>query len=137
MSAFFDSNILVYAFSTDIRRERALTTIADGGVISAQVLNEFTNVLRKKQRQGWPVIEAAVQSIRFRFPDVAPLTAETHATALALARDHTLAFYDALIVAAAIEAGCETLYSEDMQHGHSISGLTIVNPFLDNVPPSP
>lgn len=132
MSAFFDSNILVYAFSTDTRRERALTTIAGGGVISAQVLNEFTNVLRKKQRQDWPVIEAAVQSIRFRFPDVAPLTADTHAAALALAREHTLAFYDALIVAAAIEAGCDILYSEDMQHGRSIDGLTIVDPFLDS-----
>jgi len=132
VSAFFDSNILVYAFSTDTRRERALTTIAGGGVISAQVLNEFTNVLRKKQRQDWPVIEAAVQSIRFRFPDVAPLTADTHAAALALAREHTLAFYDALIVAAAIEAGCDILYSEDMQHGRSIDGLTIVDPFLDS-----
>jgi predicted nucleic acid-binding protein len=137
MSSFFDSNILVYAFSADIRRERALTTIADGGVISAQVLNEFTNVLRKKQRQDWSVIEAAVQSIRFRFPDIAPLTADTHAVALVLARDHTLAFYDALIVAAAIEAGCETLYSEDMQHGRSIGGLSIVNPFLGSTSPSP
>ena len=130
MSAFYDSNILVYAFSTDFRRGRALTTIAAGGVISTQVLNEFTNVLRKKQKQDWPVIEAAVASIRFRFPDIAPLTADTHAAALALARDHTLAFYDALIVAAAIESGCDTLYSEDLQHGRSISGLTIVNPFL-------
>ena len=130
MSAFFDSNILVYAFSTDNRRQVALTTIAGGGAISAQVLNEFTNVLRRKQRQDWPVIEAAVQSIRFRFPDIAPLTADTHAAALTLARDHTLAFYDAQIVAAAIEAGCDILYTEDMQHGRSIGALTIVNPFL-------
>jgi predicted nucleic acid-binding protein len=132
VSAFFDSNVLVYAFSTDIRRQIALTTIAGGGAISTQVLNEFTNVLRKKQ--DWPAIEAAVQSIRFRFPDIAPLTADTHAAALVLARDHTLAFYDALILAAAIEAGCDTLYSEDMQHGRNIGGLTIVNPFLS---PSP
>jgi predicted nucleic acid-binding protein len=134
VSAFFDSNVLIYAFSTDVRRQRALTTIAGGGVISTQVLNEFTNVLRKKQKQDWPVIEAAVQSIRFRFPDTAPLTADAHAAALALARDHTLAFYDALIIAAAIEAGCDTLYSEDMQHGRSIGGLTILNPFLGSTP---
>jgi predicted nucleic acid-binding protein len=134
VSAFFDSNVLIYAFSTDVRRQRALTTIAGGGVISTQVLNEFTNVLRKKQKQDWPVIEAAVQSIRFRFPDTAPLTADTHAAALALARDHTLAFYDALIIAAAIEAGCDTLYSEDMQHGRSIGGLTILNPFIGSTP---
>ena len=129
MSAFFDSNVLIYAYSTDIRRQPALMTIADGGFISAQVLNEFTNVLRKKQKQDWAVIEAAVQSVRFRFPDIVPLTADIHAAALAFARDHALAFYDALIVAAAIEAGCDTLYSEDLQHGRIIGGLDIVNPF--------
>ncbi|MGY3547308.1 putative nucleic acid-binding protein [Bradyrhizobium sp. USDA 4472] len=85
MSAFFDSNILIYAYSTDARRQQALSTIAGGGVISAQVLNEFTNVPRKKQKLDWPVIEAAVQSLRFRFPDIAPLTSDTHAAALALA----------------------------------------------------
>lgn len=134
MSAFFDSNILIYAYSTDIRRQQALTTIASGGVISAQVLNEFTNVLRKKQKQDWAIIEAAVQSIRFRFPDIVPLTSDTHTAALVLARDHGLAFYDALIVSAAIDAGCDTLYSEDMQHGRSIGGLSIVNPFLGTTP---
>lgn len=134
MSAFFDSNILIYAYSTDIRRQRALTAIAGGGVISAQVLNEFTNVLRKKQKQDWAIIEAAVQSIRFRFPDIVPLTSDTHTAALVLARDHGLVFYDALIVSAAIDAGCDTLYSEDMQHGRSIGGLSIVNPFLGTTP---
>jgi predicted nucleic acid-binding protein len=43
-------------------------------------------------------------------------------------------FYDALIVSSAIEAGCDTLYSEDMQHGRSIGGLTIINPFIGNSP---
>ena len=45
-----------------------------------------------------------------------------------------MAFYDALIVASAIEAGCDILYSEDMQHGGSIGGLAIVNPFLESAP---
>jgi predicted nucleic acid-binding protein len=105
-----------------------------GGVISAQVLNEFTNVLYRKQKQAWPVIEAALQTIRFRFPDIVPLTADTHAAAVTLARDHHLAFYDALIVASAIEAGCETLCSEDLQHGRVIVGLTIQNPFIQDTP---
>ncbi len=131
MSAFFDSNILIYAFSTDARRECALTAIADGGVISVQVLNEFTNVLRKKQKQEWPAIEAALHSLRFRFPDIVPLTADTHAAAIGFAREHGLAFYDALIVAAAAEAGCDILYSEDMQHGRAIADLTIRNPFVE------
>jgi len=131
VSAFFDSNILIYAFSTDARRECALTAIAGGGVISVQVLNEFTNVLRKKQKQEWPAIEAALHSLRFRFPDIVPLTADTHAAAIGFAREHGLAFYDALIVAAAAEAGCDILYSEDMQHGRAIADLTIRNPFVE------
>ena len=76
-------------------------------------------------------IERAVSVIRARCPDVVPLTAATHAAALEFARDHGLSFYDALIVAAAIEGGCDPLYSEDMQHGRSIGGLAIVNPFLE------
>jgi len=57
-----------------------------------------------------------------------------HAAARALAEDHRLSFYDALIVASAIEAGCNVLYSEDMQHGRAIGGLTIANPFLESSP---
>ncbi|MBM3623596.1 MAG: PIN domain-containing protein [Alphaproteobacteria bacterium] len=129
MTAFLDSNILVYAYSTHVKRARAMSLVADGGVISAQVLNEFTNVLRNKQKQEWPVIERALASVRLRFPDILPLTADTHAAALALARDHSFSFYDALIVAAAIEAGCDTLWSEDMQYGRVIGGLTIRDPF--------
>ncbi|CCE07197.1 PilT protein, N-terminal (fragment) [Bradyrhizobium sp. STM 3843] len=87
-------------------------------------------MLRRKQKLDWPVIEAALSSVVFRFPDARPLTTTTHSVALALARDHSLQFYDALIVAAALEAGCDTLFSEDLQHGRTLSGLTIVNPFL-------
>ncbi len=65
-----------------------------------------------------------------RFPTATPLTLETHAAATALARDNSLAFHDALILAAAIEAGCETLCSEDFQHGRRFGDCTIVNPFL-------
>ena len=107
-----------------------LATLADGGVINVQVLNEFTNVLRKKQNQDWPIIEAALHSLRFRFPDIVPLTTDTHAAALGLAREHGFAFYDALIVASASDAGCDTLYSEDMQHNRTIGALTIRNPFV-------
>jgi predicted nucleic acid-binding protein len=131
VSAFFDSNVLIYAYSTDHRRDHALDTIADGGIISVQVLNEFTNVLRRKQKQDWSVIESALSSIVFRFPDIRPLTAATHAAALALARDHDLQFYDALIVASALDAGCDTLFTEDMQNGRKFGNLTVVNPFIE------
>lgn len=131
MTAFFDTNILVYAFLDVAKREAALNLIASGGVISAQVLNEFTNVARRKRERDWPEIERAVSVIRARFADVVPLTADIHASAIALARAHGLSFYDALIVAAAQEAGCDTLYTEDMQHGRKFGGLVIVNPFIE------
>ncbi|WP_275789440.1 PIN domain-containing protein [Pararhizobium gei] len=130
MRAFFDTNILVYAFSTDPKREQANATIAEGGVISAQVLNELTHVFRRKQKKEWPAIEAALKLMTSRLAEIVPLTAELHAAALPIARDHGLTIYDALIVAAAMEAGCDTLFSEDMQHGRTFDRLTIRNPFL-------
>jgi predicted nucleic acid-binding protein len=128
---FLDTNILVYAsLSDDPRRAAAELILLAGGVISAQVLNEFTNVARNKLHWPWADIEAAVRLVKGRIRRVLPLTADTNAAALALARDHSLSFYDALIVASALEAGCDTLWSEDMQHGRVIGGLTIRNPFL-------
>jgi predicted nucleic acid-binding protein len=62
------------------------------------------------------------------------LTLDLHTAARALAEDHRLSFYDALIVASAIEAGCDIVYSEDMQHGRKFGSLTIVNPFLESAP---
>ena len=130
MSVFWDTNILVYASqSHDFRSETALRVLSRGGWVSAQVLNEFTNVLRAKLKWPWPDIEAMLAVVSTKIRRVAPLTQATHALALALARDHGLSFYDALIVAAALEARCDTLLTEDMQDGRAIRGLRIVNPF--------
>ena len=129
MSAFFDTNIIVYGFGKGPKRDVARLCMADGGVISAQVLNEFTNVSRRKYQKPWAEIENAIGVLTNHFDAVLPLTIETHQIALALARDHNFAFYDALIVASALEAGCETLFSEDLQDGRAIGGLRIVNPF--------
>jgi predicted nucleic acid-binding protein len=131
VSSFFDTNILVYAFLELEKRQPALAILAEGGVISAQVLNEFTNVARKKRQRPWAEVEAAVAVIHMRFPAIVPLTAGTHAAAMTLACDHNLNFYDALIVAAALEAGCGTLYSEDLQDGRTFASLAIVNPFAE------
>ena len=134
MSSFFDTNILVYAFLDLDKRQRALAVLAEGGTISAQVLNEFTHVARRKRQRSWADIEAAVAVIRLRFPTIVPLTAETHAAALLLARGHNLSFYDALIVASALEAGCDTLYCEAMQNGRAFGDLKIINPFAAETP---
>jgi predicted nucleic acid-binding protein len=126
---FLDTNILVYAVSNDRRQRRAQEVLAAGGTISVQVLNELTNVLLNKLRKGWPEIEAALEDICAVLDPAMPLTFATHQAARALARDHGLSFYDALIAAAALEAGCDMLLSEDMQDGRVILRLKIVNPF--------
>ncbi|MFZ2154576.1 MAG: PIN domain-containing protein [Bradyrhizobium sp.] len=132
MRPFLDTNVLVYAaLSDDPRRPTAERLLAAGGTISVQVLNEFANVARGKLNWPWFDIEAMLALVRDRCRHVSDISVATHEAAVALARDHSLSFYDALIVAAALEAGCDTLFTEDMQHGRKFGGLTIVNPFIE------
>ena len=132
MSAFFDTNILVYAQQTGGKADRARALLAGGGKLSVQVLNEFTAVSRRKQGKEWREIGEAISDALALVDPPLALTLDLHAAARALAEDHRLSFYDALIVVSAIEAGCNVLYSEDMQHDRGIGGLTIVNPFLES-----
>ncbi len=134
MNVFLDTNILVYAQQTGAKAQISQDLIARGGAISVQVLNELANVLRKKQGRSWSDIESVIDDVDNALDPALPLTDKIHRAALALARDHGLPFYDALIVAAAIEAGCDTLYTEDLQDGRSIGGLTIRNPFIGSIP---
>jgi len=134
VSAFLDTNILVYAQQTGPKAAISQDLIAKGGTISAQVLNELVNVLRKKQNRSWAEIERVLDDIDNALDPALPLTSKTSRAALGFACDHTLAFYDALIIASAIEAGCDTLFTEDMQDGRIVSGLTIVNPFSKTAP---
>ena len=134
MSAFLDTNILVYAQQSGAKATMSRDLIGQGGTISVQVLNELTNVLRKKDNRSWRDIELVLDDVDNALEPALPLTAATTRAALALARDHGFAFYDALIVAAAIEAGCDVLYSEDLQHGRKFGALTIVNPFRGSEP---
>jgi predicted nucleic acid-binding protein len=131
---FFDTNILIYAFTTGDRRgAKAESLLAEGGVIGVQVLNEFTNVVRRKLAWGWPQVQSALEVIAELTGPPLSLTADIHAQAVKLARDNSLAFYDALIVAAAADAGCRMLLSEDLQHGRRFGGVTIRNPFLEEM----
>lgn len=129
---FFDTNVLIYAFAAgDDRSARAEALLLEGGVIGVQVLNELTSVARRKLGWQWPEIEAALAVVAELVGPAHPLTAEIHAHAVKLARDHALSFYDALIVAAASDAGCRVLLTEDLQHGRKLGGVTIRNPFLN------
>ncbi len=134
MRAFFDTNILVYTATSEARRQKAADCLARGGIASVQVLNEFVHVARRKLRNDWPQIEFALGQFRDSLDDVVAITLTTHENAVTLARDHGLSFYDALIVAAALESGCDTLFTEDMQHGRKFGSLTIVNPFIESAP---
>jgi predicted nucleic acid-binding protein len=134
VSAFFDTNILVYAQQTGVKADRARALLAGGGRLSVQVLNEFTAVSRRKQGKEWREIGEAISDLLVLVEPPLALTLDLHAAARALAEDHGLSFYDALIVASAVEAGCDVLYSEDMQDGRTIGGLVIANPFLEGAP---
>ena len=128
---FFDTNVLVYAaLQPDPRSDAARALLRGGGVVSVQVLNEFANVARRKLRRTWPEVQQALAAVRALCPAPRPITTATHEAALALAERTGYAVYDALILASALEAGCDTVCSEDMQDGQVIEGrLTIRNPF--------
>ncbi len=131
MKVFLDTNILVYAQQSGTKAAAAKEIVAGGGVISVQVLNELANVLRKKLRRSWRDVQQVLDDVSAALDPALPLAVQSHATALGLARDDSLAFYDALIVASALEAGCDRLYSEDLQHGRGFGALIVRNPFLE------
>jgi predicted nucleic acid-binding protein len=129
MNPLFDTSVLLYAVKpADPRAERARRLLADGGIISVQALNEFTNVARRKLGQPWGEINEKLGAVR-ALCEVKPLTVAIHQRALALAERYGYQIYDALHLASALESGCSILYTEDMQHGQRIEGLTIRNPF--------
>jgi predicted nucleic acid-binding protein len=129
--AFFDTSVLIYAIAqNDPRGPRAEALLANGGLVGVQVLNEFVSVARRKLRMPWKDMTDALDAIRILCPAPVPITISTHETALRIAQDHDYEIYDALVVAAALETGCTTLYSEDLQDGRVFDGkLTIRNPF--------
>lgn len=128
---FLDSNVPLYMLSSDGARIAAVETLLRSQpLISVQVLNEVTHVCRRKLRMEWGEIEEFLSILRF-FCKVIPLTEDVHDCARRLAARYQLAFYDACIAGAALTAGCDVLYSEDMNPGLVLEEkLRIVNPFL-------
>lgn len=130
MRAFADTNVLLYLISTDeAKAARAEAVLASGVVISVQVLNEFANVARRKHSLDWDELSQVLTGIA-ALAEVRDLTLATHRRGLALAQRYQFSVYDAMIAAAAIEAGCDQLLSEDFQHGLRVEGqLVVTNPF--------
>lgn len=136
MPAFFDTNILVYAFDEGELEKREVSRgliekhlVEGDGMLSVQVLREFYSVT---QRTSHPLpIEEAVEAVGY-LATFSPLSedAEMVLGAVRRSREYMLSFWDALIVEAALRGGADRLLSEDLQHGQQIEGLRIENPFL-------
>ncbi len=128
---FFDASALFYLLSNDVRKaDRVEALLAHRGIISVQVLNEFTVVALRKA--GLPLldIKEILDTVR-AVCTVEPLTATTHDRSVEICERYKFSFYDSVIVAAALIVGAKVLYSEDLQHGQVIDRqLRIVNPFL-------
>lgn len=129
---FIDTNVLIYAYSEDEpdKRQRAIDCVRSGEAwISTQVLNETINVLKRKFSLSYSQIRDAVQELSEEFPIVL-VSVNTIEMALNLAERYQYSYFDSLILASALEAGCQILYSEDLQDGQRIENqLMIVNPF--------
>lgn len=129
---FLDTNVLIYAVAkNDPRRaSKAEALLATGGIVSVQSLNEFASVARRKLGMSWKEVNEFLDLICVLCPDPVPISLDTHKAALAIAEKYGYSIYDALVASAALEAGCKTLYSEDLQDGQLINRqLTIRNPF--------
>lgn len=129
-ASFFDSNVLLYLASADTHKaDKAEAVLAEGGATSVQVLNEIANVARRKMRLTWQETRDFLAIVRGTLT-IHPVTIETHDTGLALAERYSLSTFDAMIAASALQAGCDTLWSEDMQHGVLFEKrLRVSNPF--------
>ena len=135
MRSLLNTNILVYADATDepAKQRLALALItalrADGSaVLSTQVLQEFVNVALRKLRLPQALVRERIAFYR-RF-EMVPASVDVIVGALDLHVLHSLSFYDALIVQAAVVSGCQRVLSEDMQHGAVYGGVRIENPFI-------
>jgi predicted nucleic acid-binding protein len=129
--SFFDTNVLVYAVAQDDPRStRAEELLAAGGFLSVQILNEFVSVARRKIAMSWSEFHEALEAFRILCPSPLPVSIKLHEEGVGIAERHGWSIYNSLVIAAALQAGCATLYSEDFQDGQIIDGrLTIRNPF--------
>ncbi|HZT55103.1 MAG TPA: PIN domain-containing protein [Burkholderiaceae bacterium] len=138
MSCFFDTNVLVYVFDRAEPAKQALAQelvtehmSARDMVLSTQVLQELYVTLTRKKRLG--TADALEVVTTFAQERVVPASADTVLRGLALSQRHQLSAWDALILQAALDAGCTTLFSEDFQAGARFDDLVVVNPFAPQV----
>ena len=138
---FIDSNIWVYALlearNDAVKQRTALQLLRNlptsvSILVSVQVINEFHWTLTRKYRLADDVVfDKATNGIAALTSAVLPLKLDTYLEASNIRKQYNLSFWDSLIVASALQAGCTTLYTEDLNHGMIVGKkLHIVNPFL-------
>jgi predicted nucleic acid-binding protein len=128
--AFFDTNVLLYLLSGDASKaDQAEALFVAGGVISIQVLNEFASVASRNLGMSWTEIREVLETIR-AICRVEPISLETHDLGLALSERYGFSVYDSMILASALLAGCQIMFTEDLQDGQNVDDrLTVRNPF--------
>lgn len=132
---FLDSNIIVYAFEKEIPKKREIALALMGPdkpwQISWQVIQEFSSVALHKFKVPLDANYLTDFSMEILWPHCTVFPSpQIHCKAIQLHRESQYRFYDCLIVAAALESGAKTLYSEDLQNGRSFGDMKIVNPFV-------
>ncbi len=131
---FLDTNILVYAH-TDMdavkqSTAQGLISSHNNTFISSQVFQELANTLNKKFKLHWPEVQNVLSDAKTN-NNLFINSDATILKACELAQRYKFSFYDSLIIAAALECNCTTLYSEDLHNSQIIDGkLKIVNPFV-------
>ena len=133
---FIDTNVLAYAYDADspAKREVARRVLNDlgGAVVSTQVLLELYAVLTRKLGIAAETACQAVDALMGL--EVVPTDERLVSDGLRLSLDNEISHWDALIIVAAVRAGCDTVLTEDLSHGQVIEGVRVVNPFAPDPP---
>jgi len=128
-----DTNVLLYLLTEDEAKANRTEALLDiGGTISVQVLNEFAYVALRKYKAPWTAVHESLATLKTTLA-VEPITLESHDLGLAMAQRYRFSVFDGQLLACATLANCEVFYSEDLQDGQVIEGLTIRNPFAGPV----
>lgn len=136
---FLDTNVLIYVFDRTAPEKQRVAgelvrqaVLTGQGIISTQVVQEFLHAARRKFERPMTLderrqhLEMVLAPLCQYFPSIS-----FYDHALLIAEETGYAFYDALIVTAAVESGCRVLYSEDLQHDRVVRGVRLVDPFRD------
>jgi predicted nucleic acid-binding protein len=128
---FFDTNVVLYALTPSGDKTMvAERMLLQGGVVSIQVLNELTSVSCTKFKMNWGEVKQVIQGTTMLCPNPKALTYEIYLEARRISERYGFSIWDGMVLASALDAGCATLYTEDLQPGQIVEGLRIENPFL-------